>query len=454
MKKFITFEIIKSVLLTDFEASFQVDDETSRRMWWNALEVIQKDFLPSNYKDGGLWVASPLPAINEKKFIEVMKGWLWAPEGFSLFDFEKTKSLPYHQSKNGSENFSYSNNYEIFNLHSNDGYEPFLLIITPGFQCILTISGEKNKRNLIMRNDECSLKKVIELIDLKLSQENLHKSIEFKNHLHELGELSFNKDFTNNFWPILSCRLANIVPNMSFRVPSNVKMDEKTNITEAKLLEAISHEVRTPLTTIKTLISSTLKKYNMDEKIRSRLIQIDNECSEQIDRFGLIFNAAELVSGDSSPSHSLVSINLGEILKNLSPHWVTQLERRGISLKIDIPKELPEILSNSEKLELMLRGLIDKNTRGLQEGSTLILELRPAGQKVKLQLYVQKDNSEIKEKNSKSNGSDLGPVLNWNPQTGSLQISQAATQKLLASLGGYVTQRRDTGLTVFFPIST
>ena len=58
-----------------------------------------------------------------------------------------------------------------------------------------------------------------------------------------------------------------------------------------------------------------------------------------------------------------------------------------------------------------------------------------------------------KEISKRDNGSDLGPVLNWNPQTGSLQLSQNATQKLLASLGGHVTQRRDTGLTVFFPIS-
>ena len=111
------------------------------------------------------------------------------------------------------------------------------------------------------------------------------------------------------------------------------------------------------------------------------------------------------------------------------------------------------MLFDSEKLELMLRGLIDKNTRGLKEGSTLILELRPAGQKLKLQLKVQKLDSNNKEIPKIDNGSDLGPVLNWNPQTGSLQLSQNATQKLLASLGGHVTQRRDTGLTVFFPIS-
>jgi len=43
-----------------------VDDDTSRRMWWASLEVIQKDFLSQNYKQGGIWVASPLPAFNDK----------------------------------------------------------------------------------------------------------------------------------------------------------------------------------------------------------------------------------------------------------------------------------------------------------------------------------------------------------------------------------------------------
>ena len=191
----------------------------------------------------------------------------------------------------------------------------------------------------------------------------------------------------------------------------------------------------------------------MDESMRNRLIQIDNECNEQIDRFGLIFNAAELVSNEVSPLNQLAKIDLAEIFNKLAPAWNKQLNLRGISLKIDVPNHLPQILSDSEKLELMLRGLIDKNTRGLREGSILILELRPAGQKLRLQLKVQKSEISNKEISKKENGSDIGPVLNWNPQTGSLQLSQTATQKLIASLGGHFTKRRDTGLTVFFPIS-
>ena len=112
--------------------------------------------------------------------------------------------------------------------------------------------------------------------------------------------------------------MANLIPKLS--IQNSIKNENKNvQITEAKLLQAISHEVRTPLATIRTLIGSTIKKYKMDESMRNRLIQIDNECNEQIDRFGLIFNAAELVSNDISPPNQLARINLGEILHKLSP---------------------------------------------------------------------------------------------------------------------------------------
>ncbi len=451
MKSLITIKKIQDLLLQGLNTPY-VDDETSRRMWWASLEVVQKEFLSHSSQEGGFWVASPLPALTDKKYLNKMKGWLWSPEGFPYFHKDNAGFLPVDDSIKSKEDINYIRNYKVLNLNAKDGYEPFLIIITTNFQCLLTIAGEKDKRTLLMRCDEKSLKTAIELIDAKLNQENYEEALNFRNAIQNLGDLNINHDFGNNFWPRLSTKLANLIPKLS--VQNAIKNDDKNDqSTEAKLLQAISHEVRTPLATIRTLISSTLRKYNMDESMRNRLIQIDNECNEQIDRFGLIFNAAELVSNDQFPSNQLARINLGEILYKLFPVWSKQLKRRGITLKIDIPQQLPEILSDSEKLELMLRGLIDKNTRGLREGSSLILELRPAGQKLKLQLKVQKLYRGKKEISNKDNGSDIGPVLNWNPQTGSLQLSQIATQKLLASLGGHVTERKDTGLTVFFPIS-
>ncbi len=451
MKPQITIKKIQELLLQGLQTTY-VDDDTSRRMWWAALEVVQKEFLSNNYQEGGIWIASPLPALNEKKFSTKLQGWLLSPEGFPYFKKDNIGFLPGENIKTIKSEDVFTGNYKVLNLNPNDGYEPFLILITPNFQCVLTIAGEKDKKILIMRCDQESLKTVIELLHVKFYAENIDEGIKLRDAIKKLGKLNINNQFEKNFWPSLSVRLSKMFPNLNAQ--NSIKNENKTvQITEAKLLKAISHEVRTPLATIRTLISSTLKKYNMDESMRNRLIQIDNECNEQIDRFGLIFNAAELVSNEISPLNQLAKINLAEIFKKLAPVWRKQLKRRGISLKIDVPNQLPQILSDSEKLELMLSGLIDKNTRGLQEGSTLILELQPAGQKLKLQLKVQKLDSSFNEIHNKDNGSDIGPVLNWNPQTGSLQLSQIATQKLLASLGGYVTNRRDTGLTVFFPVS-
>jgi len=451
MKSQITIKKIQDLLIKGVQTIY-LEDDTSRRMWWASLEVIQKDFLSQNYKQGGIWVASPLPALNEKKYFNKLYGWLWSPEGFPYFQKENAGFLPVNNSEKIKKDFDSVSDYKVLNLCQEDGYEPFLMIIAPNFQCILSIVGEKDKKILLIKCDEESLKLSIELMHSKLNQENYEEGVKFRNAINNLGNLNIDHQFEKLFWPILSAKLANIKPNHN--IQNSLKNDKKNvQITEAKLLRAISHEVRTPLATIRTLISSTLKKYKMDESMRNRLIQIDNECNEQIDRFGLIFNAAELVSNEVPSLNNLAKINLAEIFKKLAPFWNKQLNRRGISLKIDIPSQLPQILSDSEKLELMLRGLIDKNTRGLKEGSTLILELRPAGQKLKLQLKVQKLDNNQKEILKKDNGSDIGPVLNWNPQTGSLQLSQNATQKLLASLGGHVTQRRDAGLTVFFPIS-
>ena len=216
-----------------------------------------------------------------------------------------------------------------------------------------------DKKTLLMRCDEESLKVAIEAIHSKLNQVNPHQGIKFRNAINKLGDLKINDEFAINFWPFLSTKLAQLVPNIN--VHNSLQNENKTvQITEAKLLKAISHEVRTPLTTIKTLISSALRKYDMNESIRNRLLQIDNECNSQIDRFGLIFNAAELVSNEVFPLNQLARINLTEIFNKLAPVWTKQLSRRGISLKLDIPNHLPQILSDSEKLELMLRGLIDK----------------------------------------------------------------------------------------------
>jgi hypothetical protein len=47
------------------------------------------------------------------------------------------------------------------------------MIITPNFQCVLSVVGEKDKKILLMKCDEESLKLSIELMHAKLNQKKL-----------------------------------------------------------------------------------------------------------------------------------------------------------------------------------------------------------------------------------------------------------------------------------------
>ena len=112
MESQITIKKIQDLLLNAVKA-ISVDDVTSRRMWWASLEVIQKEFLPQNCQQGGIWVSSPLPALNEKKFFNHFQGWLWSPDGFPYFQKDNAGFLPADASTKIKKDFDFVSNFFI-----------------------------------------------------------------------------------------------------------------------------------------------------------------------------------------------------------------------------------------------------------------------------------------------------------------------------------------------------
>jgi signal transduction histidine kinase len=280
------------------------------------------------------------------------------------------------------------------------------------------------------------------------------------------------------FWPRLAERLAAMAPSVTLqplvRAPDGAgrgpeaEGEERADAgleaaaqAELALLEALTHEVRTPLATIRTLIRSLLRRRELSPVVRQRLEQIDGECTEQIDRFGLIFLAAELQRQPewSRPlsATELARTDLSQLLLQLEALWQRQLARRDLALTLAIDPDLPPVLSDPTRLETMLGGLIDRFSRSLASGSHVQVSLQPAGSRLKLQL--SSSNPARRAQGERSDGATgrgdlVGPVLSWNPGTGSLQLSHQATQQLFHRLGGRLTERGDSSLTVFFPVAT
>ncbi|MFM7549251.1 MAG: sensor histidine kinase, partial [Cyanobacteriota bacterium] len=344
-------------------------------------------------------------------------------------------------------------------LREEDGTDPLLVVITPAVQVALCLDGPPEARRLVARFDPQALSGALSLLDARLRREDGAQADRLRRSLQQLGPLRSDDQLGQRFWPRLAERLAAMAPSVTLQPlmpsgPERSGASSRALSSELALLEALTHEVRTPLATIRTLIRSLLRRSDLPAVVRQRLEQIDGECSEQIDRFGLIFLAAELQRQPETDATatSLARTDLSALLEQLQELWQRQLARRDLGLRLEIAPDLPAVLSDPGRLETMLGGLVDRFSRGLPAGSMVSVSLQPAGARLKLHLASSVEPGLAGATGNTSQRELVGPVLSWNPTTGSLHLSRQATQRLFARLGGRLTERGESGLTVFFPV--
>lgn len=227
--------------------------------------------------------------------------------------------------------------------------------------------------------------------------------------------------------------------------------DRATSHVEMELLQALTHEVRTPLTTIRTLTKLLLKrKQDFKPNVVQRLQTIDRECTEQIERMELIFRAAELESTPPSAKPvELVPFSLEQVFQQNIPRWQEKAKRRNVELDFTLPSSLPKIVSDPGMLDTVLTGLMESCTRSLPTGGQIEVKVSTAGDRLKLQLFSQASNTDDPFKS-------LGQLLTFQPATGCLSLNLDATKNIFQALGGKLTvrQRQKQGkeLTIFLPL--
>ncbi|MBR8839330.1 MAG: HAMP domain-containing histidine kinase [Stigonema ocellatum SAG 48.90 = DSM 106950] len=236
----------------------------------------------------------------------------------------------------------------------------------------------------------------------------------------------------------------------------------RTHRPDVELLQAFAHEVRTPLTTIRTMTRLLLKQQNLSAKVIKRLEIIDHECTEQIDRMELLFKAAELETCTSvkSTNAQLTVMSLDQVLQQSIPRWQLAANRRNLTLDVVLPQQLPTVVSNPTMLDRVLTGLMENFTRSLPPGSHIEVQVIPAGDQIKLQLLPKPqslDNSFAKAFPCQPPiRKAIGQLLTFQPETGTISLNLAATKHLFQAIGGklIVRERPQQGevLTIFLPL--
>jgi signal transduction histidine kinase len=226
---------------------------------------------------------------------------------------------------------------------------------------------------------------------------------------------------------------------------------------DGELLKAMAHEIRTPLTTIRTYTRSLLKRNDLDAQVIKRLQSIDRECTQQIDRFGLIFRAVELEAASQVRKSPLSAIALHQVFQEAIPQWQQAAQRRNITLEVGLPSELPMVASDPTMLQHVLTGLVELFTHSVSPGSHIQLHVVLAGEQLKLQFQSQADPSQSSTPSPCAPPlQSLGRLLMFQPETGGLSLNLEATKNLFRALGAKLTvrERSSQGTTwaVYLPL--
>lgn len=226
------------------------------------------------------------------------------------------------------------------------------------------------------------------------------------------------------------------------------------SLMDAELLQALTHEVRTPLTAIRLWTRLLLKRQDLPAPALQHLQGIERECTAQIERMELLFRAAELAGCHAKPAGiTLQPIALADVLPHKIPSWQQIAQRRQVTLDVKLPPSLPVVLSDATLLDRTLAGLLENYLAAAPAGGSVRLEIAVTGDRLKLQLSQPQANSpQVRATPLKA----IGRLLAFHPDTGSLTLNLDVTKNLFQALGAKLTVRqhatRGSVLAVFLPL--
>jgi signal transduction histidine kinase len=153
---------------------------------------------------------------------------------------------------------------------------------------------------------------------------------------------------------------------------------------KSDFVSGVSHEMRTPLTTVKTLVRVLRKGRVSPEEREEFLDTIEAECDRQID---LVLNLLDLSRIESGTFNiALAPVDLREVINstiNITRH---SADVRRHQLSAELPETLPLVLADRTVLRRVLCGLVENATKYTPDGGRICIRAQAVGGEVIIQV--------------------------------------------------------------------
>ncbi|HEX6126164.1 MAG TPA: DUF4118 domain-containing protein [Pyrinomonadaceae bacterium] len=159
----------------------------------------------------------------------------------------------------------------------------------------------------------------------------------------------------------------------AFEQASEAEALRRSEKLKSALLDAVTHDLRTPLTSIKASVTTLLsepEKTDLDDESRLEFLEIINEETDRLNDFieGMV-GIAKVEAGDNSSRKSLASVD--EIVGNAVERARSQLPQH--ELQLDVAHDLPKLVVDAASVSQVVFTLLDNAAKYSPAGSLIRL---------------------------------------------------------------------------------
>jgi signal transduction histidine kinase len=140
---------------------------------------------------------------------------------------------------------------------------------------------------------------------------------------------------------------------------------------KSDFVSGVSHEMRTPLTTIKTLTRVLLRSNLSEVEKREYLKTIAAECDRQID---LVLNLLDLSRIEAGTFNvALGRVDIGKVVEACIAIERHSAEARNHRLEADVSDNLPPVLGDRVALRRVLCGIVENAIKYMPDGGRVVI---------------------------------------------------------------------------------
>lgn len=158
---------------------------------------------------------------------------------------------------------------------------------------------------------------------------------------------------------------------------------EQIDEQRAALLRSVSHDLRTPLATIRAVASDLRDGVVYDDETRLELLSSVCDEAERLDRLvGNLLSMSRIEAGALKPDRQAVDVD------ELVADRVRRLRRlfAKVRLQVDVAHDLPLVNGDYTQVDQVLTNLMENAARHAPQGSILRIEARPRGENVEIRV--------------------------------------------------------------------